>query len=32
MDTPQQKFLKLLARDYPTTAAATQEIINLQAI
>ena len=32
METPQQKFLKLLARDYPTTAAATQEIINLQAI
>ena len=29
---PQQKFLAQLAREYPTVAAASSEIINLQAI
>ncbi len=32
MEDAQKKFLTLLAKEYPTAAAATEEIINLQAI
>ena len=32
MDEAQRKFLTLLAKEYPSAAAASEEIINLQAI